>query len=658
MTYPPDKAGQSEGVRQQTVAVLDQLISAGGEFELADPPPALDAYREKLRENSYKVLVVGEAKRGKSTFVNALVGRDLLPTDVDVATSQVFNIRPSEHEAYRLRFEDGSAREVTADELPLYGSQVMLDAGVVPAPEEIIRWIEVEVPARFLPTGVSILDTPGLGALYAGHARITHRFVPEADAVIFVLESGQPVIEEDLKFIEQILTITSNIFFIQTKIDQYARDDWQSIQNRNQEILAQKFKDRLSDTRVWPISSTNLRAAATADEKMVRAYLMASRYNELSSALQEFLARVSGRGRASEALAMAANYHATCRKALAGRLAGLTAESKQQQADLQAVAVEGKRRFDAEWGIQGEKYRELRDGLQRAIAIGKQSFANATQPGSDIELAQKAKIEAVSSLKQANRVAEQMPGEVVTAAINDWARICDEVQRRCVVLLGPFADAVDGIGAPVDPDLPGFPSMGDPAEEFKRDYFTALRSAAGGGMLVLGISGMTSLIAPTAAAAVLAAPVMPFVAVPVLLTLVGGGVKGAFSGQVTAAKQQLKVQLAEHFQKTRRYFFDVDLTSGSFSRVDEYFRNLDLTVNEYVRALVGKKSKESQEEIARLKEEMALEGRERESRLEQAQKQLSRWDGIGTSLGGAMGQRQQGSAQQSSSPEAGLRAGG
>jgi hypothetical protein len=90
---------------------------------------------------------------------------------------------------------------------------------------------------------------------------------------------------------------------------------------------------------------------------------------------------------------MAVQYHATSRKALAGRLAGLTAESEQKQAELQKVAVESKRRFDAEWGIQGQKYRELKEGLQRATAIGKQSFSNTLQQGSDIELAQKAKIE-------------------------------------------------------------------------------------------------------------------------------------------------------------------------------------------------------------------------------------------------------------------------
>src|SRR5918997_4303057 len=150
---PGNKTEQTEGIRKQSVAVLGALTAKAGEFELGEPPQALGRHRRRLRENTYKVLVVGEAKRGKSTFVNALIGRDILPPDVDVATSQVFNIRPSAQEAYRLRYEDGSGREILLEDLPRYGSQIALDAGVVPTADQVIRWIEVEVPIRFLPGG-------------------------------------------------------------------------------------------------------------------------------------------------------------------------------------------------------------------------------------------------------------------------------------------------------------------------------------------------------------------------------------------------------------------------------------------------------------------------------------------------------------------------
>ena len=242
-----------EVVRQETIGLLENLVEKARAFELPEPPAALEQYRLKLVENTYNVLVVGEAKRGKSSFVNALIGCPILPTDVDIATSQVFRIAQGEHETYRIRFEDGSQQAIHAADLPRYGSQVVADVEGTPRLDQLIRWIEVDVPIRFLPRGVSMLDTPGLGSLYAAHAQITQRFVPHADAVIFVLDSGQPIIQPELEFVERILGVTRNIFFIQTKIDQHDQNHWQNIQRRNQAILAEQFKGRLADVRVWPV---------------------------------------------------------------------------------------------------------------------------------------------------------------------------------------------------------------------------------------------------------------------------------------------------------------------------------------------------------------------------------------------------------------------
>jgi hypothetical protein len=47
----------------------------------------------------------------------------------------------SKLEAYRVRFEDGSAREITYEDLSRYGSETM--AGALPTLDQAIRWIEV-----------------------------------------------------------------------------------------------------------------------------------------------------------------------------------------------------------------------------------------------------------------------------------------------------------------------------------------------------------------------------------------------------------------------------------------------------------------------------------------------------------------------------------
>lgn len=178
-----------------------------------------------MDDNIYQLLVIGEAKRGKSTLVNALIGRPLLPTNVDIATSQAFRVCPSNTEAYRLRFEDGSSKEITAEELGRYGSQAFAEGDEVSnSLSEIIRWIEIDVPARFIPSNIRIIDTPGLGSLYVSHGQITRRFIPYAHAVIFVLESQTPPNQPGIDIFEEVLKHTQNIFFVQTKIDQFEKE--------------------------------------------------------------------------------------------------------------------------------------------------------------------------------------------------------------------------------------------------------------------------------------------------------------------------------------------------------------------------------------------------------------------------------------------------
>lgn len=626
-----ERVERIETVRRQTVAVLDELFRKADEFELAAPPGALERYRQELRESAYEVLVVGEAKRGKSTFVNALIGQEILPTDVDVATSQVFCIRAAEREAYRLRFEDGSAREISREDLLLYGTRASEEAGEVPPLERLLRWIEVDVPVRFVPEGVSILDTPGLGTLYSGHARVTRRFVPEADAVIFVLESGQPVTEDDLRFIEEILEVTGNIFFVQTKIDLFGREAWQDMLRRNGEILEERFGDRLTDARVWPVSGMNLLRAASARGSAVEAYLKVSRHEELTVALRAFLSRVSGWGRVAEAMLLAAQYHSTGLKMLSGRLAALSAESGQRSAELRIAAVESKRRFEEDWGPQGYRYAGVQEGIRQAIAVGKQSFWAALQPGGAIEQTYEDRIDAIGSLKEANQLAKDMPGEVVTAAVGSWTRVCEEVRARCAELLGPFAGAADGTSAPVDPVLVGLAVPdGGLDEEFKHDYLAMLKNAAGSAGLVTGIGSAASMYAGAVGVALtgLALPAL-LVATPAYLLLAGIGAIGILRGSIKNARAELKNHLAEVLQRVRRHFFEADLASGRFGRVDEYFRDLERDMLARVRSIAEQKSREAEAEISRLTEAARLDDGRRQARVEQVRRMLDEWEGIG-----------------------------
>ena len=85
------------------VSALGELTSLGTERDREQ----LAALRDRLDAARLRVLVVGEAKRGKSTLVNALLGRDVLPYGVTPLTAVTTTVRYGDDERAEVRFLDG-----------------------------------------------------------------------------------------------------------------------------------------------------------------------------------------------------------------------------------------------------------------------------------------------------------------------------------------------------------------------------------------------------------------------------------------------------------------------------------------------------------------------------------------------------------------------
>jgi GTPase SAR1 family protein len=639
MSSANDTTARSENLRRETISLLEIVSQKAAEFDLPEPPEALERFRQKLSDNIFKVLVVGEAKRGKSTFVNALIGRDILPTDVDVATSQVFHISPSERPAYRLRFEDDSTQEITLEELTRYGSQATVDKEGIQPLSKLLRWIEVEGPITFLPKGVRLLDTPGLGALYSAHAQITQRFVPHADAVIFVLDSGQPIVQEEINFIETILGATSSIFFIQTKIDQHGREHWQEIQRRNQEILKEHFKDRLTDTRVWPISSTNLRKAADPDNEDAETHLMVSRHKELASALRAFLFRAAGWSRAAEAVLVAGHFQTHSRQLLATRQAALVEETKQKRAELHERVTEQKQEFELEWGERGQKRQRLLGEIRNISGVAKKNFIQTLAPHGPIDFQQLELIEALTTLEAVQQRGQAISGEVIGAATEQWQRICREAQARCMERITPLLKEAAALTTIEDVSVANIAVRDRALLDFEGMLWKSAKGARTDAMVA---SGLVTAIG-SGASYLFSIAFPPFLVVAAVAALWGAKVGWSESKQreVEMAKPKLRSHLMVVLQQVRQYFFDVDISTARLSRVDEYFDRMERNLFDQIQKLTEEKSKEAKLEARRLIELAELDGRQRTEQIETNRRQIAEWDKIGATIKGLMMQLRQ-----------------
>lgn len=188
----------------------------------------------------FRLVVMGEINKGKSSFINALLDtQDLVPVADTVATSTAFKIRYTDKPLYRvhfLRYLNKPAITISAEELSAYGTE----AGN-PGNEKEVDFIEVGHPSPLLQAGLVVIDTPGLGGIIKSHQRITWQYVPNADAAVFITDSTAPLGYADLEHLRQVRNITPHIFFVQTKSSAVDADAVEARAQNNKSILSKDW---------------------------------------------------------------------------------------------------------------------------------------------------------------------------------------------------------------------------------------------------------------------------------------------------------------------------------------------------------------------------------------------------------------------------------
>ena len=85
------------------------------EKEGHEVPRFIEQSQENIRAEKFLLAIVGEVKAGKSTFINALLGKEILPFDALQATSEIIEIVKSDKQEVRVTFADGTEQVVEDD---------------------------------------------------------------------------------------------------------------------------------------------------------------------------------------------------------------------------------------------------------------------------------------------------------------------------------------------------------------------------------------------------------------------------------------------------------------------------------------------------------------------------------------------------------------
>ncbi len=170
--------------------------------------------RRLLGEGRFNVAVLGQFKRGKSTLINALLRRSLLPTDVAPLTSTITIVEHGEEETARVLYADGRREFVGVDEIAAYVSEEG-NPGNVKGIEAVV----VTLPAPLLAGGIRLVDTPGVGSVFAPNSEVTRRYLQRIDVALMVLGFDPPISGEELALAREVAGIAGQLAFVLNKVD-------------------------------------------------------------------------------------------------------------------------------------------------------------------------------------------------------------------------------------------------------------------------------------------------------------------------------------------------------------------------------------------------------------------------------------------------------
>ena len=195
------------------LAALDELSALGGEADRA----ALAELRSRLRDRRLRVLVAGEAKRGKSTLVNALLGRAVLPTGVTPLTALATTVRYGRNERVTAVFRDGRT-----EGFPVPALEDLVTERGNPGNCRNLASVTVAVDAPLLARGVELVDTPGTGSVYAHNTAEAELALETMDAAVFVLTADPPVSATERELMSRVAGLSVSMFVVLNKADYLA----------------------------------------------------------------------------------------------------------------------------------------------------------------------------------------------------------------------------------------------------------------------------------------------------------------------------------------------------------------------------------------------------------------------------------------------------
>jgi GTP-binding protein EngB required for normal cell division len=314
----------------------------------------LAALRDRLGAARLRVLVAGEAKRGKSTLINALLGRPVLPSGVTPLTAVVTTVRYGQDSRAEVRFGDGHE-----EKYPLAALGDLVTERGNPRNRRGIATVTAFVDAPVLAGGVELVDTPGTGSVYQWDTDAAHQALETMDAAVLVLTADPPVSASERELLAKVGDLSVMTFAVLNKADHLDAAGLAEAAEFTRRVLA----DAGYAGRVYPMSA---RAALDGGDPGFAAFAA------------DFAAYLASRGRCDLAVSAAGHARRIARSLLDE--VALTRRAAQMRAGDAAGRVERFGARLAEVAVHGRDAAAIADAESARLLFALNDAADEDAP--------------------------------------------------------------------------------------------------------------------------------------------------------------------------------------------------------------------------------------------------------------------------------------
>lgn len=229
----------------------------------------VSAIVDKQNDNLLNISVIGEFSTGKSSFINALVGYELLAVNVIQGTTVAITIiEYSEEFSITLTDFSGKSLKIIFKSIDSLRQQLHIyttDAAYA----KKIDYVTVTLPSDILKNGYRIIDTPGTNSLELWHEEVTCRAIKElSDLSIILTDATQPMPATLVSFLDNTLgDSVESCAFVANKIDRIGEKERDGIIKFIGKKICQSFD--IEDPMVLPFSSVALTNCFTKETESI-----------------------------------------------------------------------------------------------------------------------------------------------------------------------------------------------------------------------------------------------------------------------------------------------------------------------------------------------------------------------------------------------------